>query len=438
VAAPVAIRVRIAERTVGQEQNGIYWYSCMLSRVNVMEWQSWLLTERVCSVVRLTPVDVVFLRANHPHIALVPTERRGRWRVTPGACVGVITAPTCRLVIQPKWPLANVWYLLDPDAEPLVSSDGINPVTRGDLLEVFGHLLVSMVRARVGAGLARGYAERSGQGGVLQGRPDVAAQLRENPLLKERLHWRGDDLTVDIPCNQVALATMEVLVSGELASAGLKGLLRGLLPAFEGVRPIVPPGWADRLDETLQPREYGPLLRLCRLLLEGLVPNPVGLIAGPSYLLDLERVWERYVLRCVRWAFRTVANVGVRAQTDHPIGEGNPDQPDLTMRPDVVVEQDGRPFLIVDAKWKRPRPGSLILPDVYQALAYAVGLHAARTILVYPGRRDQRHVYSLDRPGCKLEVVTLRAVGSAAACGRAMRRLGRKLRMRKDTGAREE
>ena len=393
-----------------------------------MEWRTCLLTERVCSPLRLTPADVVFLRDYHPHIALAPTERGGRWLVTPGGRVGVITAPTCRLVIQPKLPLANIWYLLDPDVDPPLLSDANTPAAPASLLELFANVFGTSLRTRVAAGLARGYAERSGQGGVLQGRPDVAAQLRENPLLKDRLHWRGDDLTTDVPCNQVVRATMETLFGCELVSADLKGTLRGLLPAFEGVRPLVPAGWADRLDQARYPADYGPLLGLCRLLLEGLVPNEVGTTSGPSFLLDLERVWERYVLRCVRWAFHAVAGAVLHDQADYHVARDHPDQPDLTMRPDVVVERNGRPFLVVDAKWKRPRAGTLVQADVYQALAYAVSLSAPRTVLVYPGRRELRYVYAPDRPGCTLEVVTLRAVGSAEACRRALRRLGRALR----------
>jgi 5-methylcytosine-specific restriction enzyme subunit McrC len=393
-----------------------------------MERPTFVLTERVCSPLSLTVDDLVFLHEQHPHLALVPTPRRGLWLVTPRNRVGVILAPSCRLVIQPKLPFANVWYLLDPDSELPTVLDGSSPSAADGFVDLLTRVFEQCLRTRVAAGLARAYAERSGQGGILQGRPDIAAQLRDNPLHKDRLHWRCDDLTVDVPCNQAVRATLDLLLDSELPSDEVRRSLRAFLPTFAEIQPLMPTSRIDRLDLLGHPAEYGPLLEICRLLLEGLTPNERGARSGASFLLDLERVWERYVIRCVRLAFDTVADATVQVKADYHIVGATPEQPDLQMRPDAVVEQRGGPCLVVDAKWKRPRGGRLIRTDVYQALAYAVGVQAARTVLVYPGRRDLHHVYHPKGSEGILEVCRLRAVGSAAACDRSRRRLGRQLR----------
>ena len=62
-------------------------------------------------------------------------------------------------------------------------------------------------------------------------------------------------------------------------------------------------------------------------------------------------------------------------------------RPALEMRPDVTVYRDGRPTLVVDAKWKRPA-GAPSPADLYQMLAYCTALGVGRAVLVYPGRRD--------------------------------------------------
>ena len=42
-------------------------------------------------------------------------------------CAGVLVAPTCRLVIRPKDPLANVFAMLDPLAPVPAAEDAIEP-----------------------------------------------------------------------------------------------------------------------------------------------------------------------------------------------------------------------------------------------------------------------------------------------------------------------
>src|SRR6516164_10203584 len=88
-----------------------------------------VLTERVPHVARLTAADVAFLLENHrPHVEVLPTGRRDRYQLTALGCVGVLGTPTCRLVIHPKIPLANVFAMLDPLAEAPAANDAVTPM----------------------------------------------------------------------------------------------------------------------------------------------------------------------------------------------------------------------------------------------------------------------------------------------------------------------
>ena len=97
------------------------------------------------------------------------------------------------------------------------------------------------------------------------------------------------------------------------------------------------------------------------------------------------------------------------------------------MRPDLTVYRDGRPMLVVDAKWKRPI-GAPAPTDLYQMLAYCTALGVGRAVLVYPGRRDGVGVYSLHKAPIRVEMRTLRVVGAPARCLRSLKRLGKALR----------
>src|ERR1051326_5088288 len=81
--------------------------------------RTYSLKERQPSLCRLTGADVAYLLAEHrPAIRLAFTGERGHYRLTPTGHVGTIVCPDCRLLIQPKIPLQNLFDLLDLAGPP--------------------------------------------------------------------------------------------------------------------------------------------------------------------------------------------------------------------------------------------------------------------------------------------------------------------------------
>jgi 5-methylcytosine-specific restriction enzyme subunit McrC len=378
----------------------------------------------------MTPADVAFLIDNHRgHIEVLPAGRRDRYRLTALGYAGVLVTPTCRLVIRPKIPLPNLFAMLDPLAPVPAASDAVTPTVGTEVLDFLAGQLAYRLAECVVAGLHRDYRERTEHGTILHGRLDLPAQLREAPGRKDQLHGRYDDLSADVPCNQAAKATAELLMASPLLSAGVRSSLRRALAGFEGV-PSVP--LSSQLWETLAvdrlPSAYRPLLDLCRLLAESLAPGEAsGPTPGPSFLLDMERVFERHVTRGVADAFARSRRWTVSVQVTHTVNQPVADQPDLTMRPDLTIDRAGRPVLVVDAKWKR-LSASLVTADVYQVLAYGTTMGAESVALVYPGRHERVWEYRFDHTPLRLTVHTLRVAGSRESCLRSVRRLARTFR----------
>ena len=393
--------------------------------------QTLVLTERTASRCRLSAADVDFLLAEHRgHVELLPTRHRGRYRLTPTGHVGTIVAPHSRLVIRPKVPVENLFHLLDPTAPlPTVAdSAAVEPGT--EALDFLAGRLAWLLAERAAAGLHRAYAERAEQGPFLQGRLDVPAQLRDPNGRTDRIHSRYEEFSVDVPCNQVPRATAELVLRSPLAADWVRAALRRSLQAFAGVSsvPLGPESFqaaqTDRLTES-----YRPLLDLCRLLADSLAPQELaGSVPCPAFLLDMERVFERYVTAGVVRAFQDRPVCTVAVQPLHLANEPVSGAPNIPMRPDLLVEWGGR-RLVADAKWKR-LTRSLVTPDVYQVLAYATALGTERAVLVYPGKRDRTWAYTLPRSPVSLVIQTLRVVGSRERCQRSLERLGRILRSR--------
>jgi 5-methylcytosine-specific restriction enzyme subunit McrC len=388
-----------------------------------------VLTERVTADCRLSSADVEFLLAEHrAHVQLLPTRHRGRYRLTPTGHVGVIVAPNCRLVIRPKVPIHNLFYLLDSAAPLPVVEDAAATEPGSEALDFLAGRLARLLAERAAAGLHRAYAERAAEGPFLHGRLDVPAHLRTPGGRKDRIHCRYEEFSADVPCNQVPRATAELVLRSPLVTDDIRAALRRSLRDYAGIRPVAlaPDSFAAALPDRLT-EAYRPLLDLCRLLADSLAPTEAaGTTRYPAFLLDMERVFERYVIAGV---VQACAGDGRCTLTVQPLLVANqplPGRPDIEMRPDVLIDR-GKRRMIADAKWKR-LAGVLRTADLYQMLAYCTGLGVERALLVYPGRRDRTWTYTLARSPVAVTVCTLCVTGPREKCVRSLERFGRRLR----------
>ncbi len=389
------------------------------------------LRERRSRECRLARADVDLLLAEHrPHVEVIPTRRRGLYRLTPTGHVGAIALPTRRLVIRPKIPLVNLFHLLDPATPPPVSDDRAETVPGTEALDFLAGRLAVLLAERSAAGLHRGYAERTGRGPFLQGRLDVGAQLREAGARKDALHCRFDEFTADVPCNRIPRTVAELVLRSPLAGERARSAVRQALGGFEGVQAVAlgADTFADAEPGPLT-EGYRPLLDLCRLLADGLAPGGrEGAAVCPAFLLDMDRVFEGHVTRGIVDSFAGRERYRVEVQPRHVANRPVAGQPDIHLRPDVLIAHDGEVRVVVDMKWKDIAASSPASEDVYQVLAYCSALGAGRGILVYPGRRDRGCDYEMKGAPIRLTIRMLRVVGDRQACGRSLRRLGRALR----------
>jgi 5-methylcytosine-specific restriction enzyme subunit McrC len=382
-----------------------------------------VLTERRPTLCRLARRDVNFLLGrHHAHIELVPSEQRGYYRLSSRGRVGTIICPTCRLLIRPKIPLENLFYLLDPAGPVPAVSDEIRPLPGAESLDFLAGRLAHLLNERAAAGLHRAYQERADRGPFLQGQLDLSAHLRSRNGRKEQLHCRFDEFTTDISCNQIPKATAELLLRSPFVADSVRGILRRALEAFAAITSIsldrdhFPEVTTDRLTEA-----YQPLLDLCRILVESLGPGgQSGSTACPAFLLDMERVFEHYVTNGVARAYAARSDITVAVQPLIVANQPEVGLPDIQLRPDFTVAAGGRRFLVGDAKWKSLTGSPLVTTDLYQVISYCTALGIKRGLLIYPGNRDRAWNYSLAHAPVMVEIRTLRVRGKRESCARSL------------------
>jgi hypothetical protein len=83
--------------------------------------------------------------------------------------------------------------------------------------------------------------------------------------------------------------------------------------------------------------------------------------------------------------------------------------------------------VVIDAKWKRIKPGTIRPGDFYQAVAYAIALNAERVVLVYPGGTNAHWNVSLPANAPRVEVRTLRVTVPPTRCRRSLKCLAHSL-----------
>jgi 5-methylcytosine-specific restriction endonuclease McrBC regulatory subunit McrC len=388
------------------------------------------LTERVAAECLLMPADVEFLLAHHHgHVRLAPTGLLNRYRVTPLSHVGTIVGPNCRLLIRPKIPLQSLFHLLDPTAPLPVTPDHTAEQTGTEALEFLAGRLARLLAERAAAGLHRAYVEKTETGPFLQGRLDVAAQLREPAGRKDKIHCCYEEFTADIPCNQIPRATAELVLRSALPGNAAHSSVRQSLTMFAEVRPVaLAPTEIQAVAADRRIAGYRPLLDVCRLLTEALDPGETaGTTDYPAFLLDMDRVFEHYVTGGVVRACAGSRHYSVAVQPPYLANRPVAGQPNIHLRPDVTIDCDGRPVVVVDAKWKRRAGCPVVTEDLYQVLAYATALGARQSVLVYPGKRDRRWQYALANSPVRLDLHVLQVVGSRRQCDRSLVRLGKRL-----------
>ena len=233
---------------------------------------------------------------------------------------------------------------------------------------------------------------------------------------------RFEEFVVDTVENRILRGTLEILSASPL-SAACRRRLRSTLAAFGRINLVRPTRQMfDRSQLNRLSSYYEPALRLCWLVLETSgIELDAGDVATPGFFFSMADVFEKAVERALREEFGR-QNVHHQPEFNDRIRvtDGEPAIP-VTFIPDNVIGPHDAPWLIVDAKYKKPliehHGDRFRNSDLYQAFTYAVAL-GAPAVLLYPKVDQEVDVaFEVGRHQVRLMAVEIDAVRD---CGRAM------------------
>jgi 5-methylcytosine-specific restriction enzyme subunit McrC len=165
----------------------------------------------------------------------------------------------------------------------------------------------------------------------------------------------------------------------------------GLLAArFEGVAACrYMPGNLTPLRRDRLLAHYDPALAVAEAVLQNVsLELPAGRTGAVAFVVDMNRVYERFVARALMEA------LCLNDRREWHMQPGNlylDEGKQIPMRPDVLwTDERGRPRLVIDAKYKEERRATP--QDVQQVVAYCSALGLRDAVLLYADCPEDVHV----------------------------------------------
>jgi 5-methylcytosine-specific restriction enzyme subunit McrC len=284
------------------------------------------------------------------------------------------------------------------------------------ILEILIGLFCDRLNDALREGMPRRYVAQEDDLAVLRGRLDVQRQFTTLAFSPQKMACRFEDLTADIPLNQVFKAAIGRLARVS-SSAANQRRLRELELIYADISPV--PVKALRWDAIILDRtnhRWRALRDLARLLLQGdYQTTSHGHAAGFSLLFPMNDLFEIYVARMLAKALKGT-DLSVRAQDRRHYCLVDPGgSRRFQVRPDIVVHRGSETVMVIDTKWKRisdriedPKQG-VAQADVYQMMAYSRLYDCSRVMLLYPhhaGLNSHGETGRYRMAGCDHELVT--------------------------------
>jgi len=258
---------------------------------------------------------------------------------------------------------------------------------RGTLLDLYIVSFLDLCDGLLREGLTRGYRRVQANQPVFRGRLVTTQHLRHNLVRADRVYTEHQVYDHEIVVNQALVSALGELDRLPLAH-GLRTRVqrcRAALPESLGGLPSL--AALDRVVLGRNTSRYRHALEFVRLILTHRAPTlRTGRLPVLAVLLDMNQLWERYVLALLR----AVAPEGIRVDGQSSRAFWRPDSPgerSRKVRPDIVVH-DGRGgdvLAILDTKWKIPKGGRAAIGDLGQMFIYNELFACPHAVLVYPG-----------------------------------------------------
>ena len=355
------------------------------------------LSEYEAKVESLEPTELTALLSTK--LVDVRARADGLYELVAGGTVGAVAVPGLQVIVRPKVGLRNTFFLLGYAAGLADWPPERFPYEKDEFFPAIAWLLEAEVSRALRAGVVRAYQSRSEDLATVRGRINIDLQIKRRPGQDFPLACRFQEYTEDIELNRVVKAAVRRLLRIPALDRLLSMRLWHHLHAFTEVADVdYRPATVPELVFTRLNAAWERAGHLATLVLQAdSLRDEVGSTEAVSFTVDMNKVFERFV-ECI-----------VREEARHHRLELLPRRAlrlteRITMRPDLILRRDRDDLAVGDAKYKRLDRRDPPHADLYQLLAYCVGLRLDRGLLIY-GEAAEPRIERVLGTDIELEVV---------------------------------
>lgn len=322
-------------------------------------------------------------------------------------------------------PVANIFHMLCYawDVLPESTATNVQALDTDKPVDLFAKMLINGTHHLMRRGIEQGYLEFEEETASLRGRIDFAGSARRMVLQNGRAFCQFDELSPDIPTNQILKATLSVLARTSDLESSLRRGCGLLVRRFSAVTDIrLTRGDFSRVQLHGNNRYYRFLLNLCELIFDcALLDERDGTYRVRDVLREdkpMARLFEKFIFN---FFAKEQSEYKVSSDRIYWQAQSEDDQALAllpTMLTDISLRSKDR-TIIIDAKYYSKTlqtyydRQSVHSSNLYQIYAYLKNLEAvggndakAAGILLYPVTDEPLdHRYVID--GHAVQVATL-------------------------------
>ena len=312
----------------------------------------------------------------------------GEFIIKADSKVGFIAVQGVQVNVAPRFPIYNIFYFLGLLEELKLDGEKVQIAENSDFLTVLFQSFIHSVASSTRKGLISGYVNREDSLQVLRGRIDFSRQIKKNPGSYLPFEVSFDDFVEDIPENQILKKALRISLKYGLQNRKLRNQAQNLLFNFKDVSDIhqVSSWNASRLN-----LHYWNALRLAELIISGNgFHENSGDLQISGFSIDMYKVFEDFVAKQLAQRINGTDDL-VATQKSLSLDVGGI----YRERPDVIWYHKGKPFQVMDTKYKQPEGNTLqrdSLNDLRQVISYASLLGLKEAHLIYGVAGDARSI----------------------------------------------
>lgn len=334
-----------------------------------------------------------------------PGSRHSVWNLRATSYCGSIRVGDVTILIRPKIPLENVFYMLTAGQTDLKFGASLIGYGEDELMPALARFFDRLLANTLQRGVIKAYKQHEETLVTLRGRIDMPAVVRAGGI-PTPIPCRFDEMSIDIPENQILMTAARTLSTYPEVAPSIRQGLRRTAGVLDGVG-VADPRQLPVVHLTRLNRYYEPALRLAEVILRSSgVRDREGPLEASTFLIDMNRLFERFVTDQLKRLLAGRLDVKDQVLTDLDVGGK------VNMYPDLVFYRRGRPVLVADLKYKLTEDGLGRTGDYYQLLAYSTALGLRNGVLIYAGDDQLATTARVVRAGPDLTVRPLTLSGN--------------------------